>query len=329
MPVRKTEARLPALPGFTFADLGQSVVSASDPGTVLVSFLSSPIAAERIQNYVVFVCNTAIAATIASYEWTITDGTPHVINTTAGLCEYTPQNTGNLSVAVVLKTASNATVDTLTIQQTVVALNPALEQLIDEQDKNIPTAAHPSITREIRNEFRIYTDNLVSASTDPLFNKLNLSLAYASSMKVDQLKRNRLLEDAAAVINNNHHADFLHLAENGIGCCRIRPQLLAMFLNKGNTNAPYIQVTELPVAAKAKATAVTGIKTDFNALDENDKIDLFNLLRFPKSSAKMCKLVLEKLKDRYYASMTLEALLAIKDRAKELITHFETGPLVP
>ena len=126
MPVRKTESRLPA--GTTIADLGQSTTV--NTSIHLVSYLSAPIAIERLQTYFVFVTDSSVAATVATYAWTITDAAV-VTNpvTTEGTIEYTPQNTGTLSVSVQLKDAGSNVIATVALSQTVVVLNAALEAL--------------------------------------------------------------------------------------------------------------------------------------------------------------------------------------------------------
>ncbi len=71
MAVRETEKRVPA--GFAAADLGQAVSSA-DGKVVLVSFNSTPIVHQRLQGYVVFVLDAALAAQVDHYDWSIENG---------------------------------------------------------------------------------------------------------------------------------------------------------------------------------------------------------------------------------------------------------------
>ena len=187
MPVRKTESRLPA--GTTIADLGQSATV--NTNIHLVSFLSAPIAKQRLQTYFVFVTDPAVAATVATYAWAITDAAI-ITNpvTTAGTVEYTPQNTGTLTVSVQLKNAASTVIATVALSQTVVALNAALESLIDQQDNNIPSAAHPATSREVVNDLRMYADPLLPPATNDLFNKMLLSTGYAAAMATQQVQRN-------------------------------------------------------------------------------------------------------------------------------------------
>jgi hypothetical protein len=326
--VRFTESRLPA--GFNASDLGQGVVATTNANMMLVSFQATPIARERIQQYFVIVADQAIAATVASYEWSVNDaGTAHVIPSTIGKLEYTPVNLGTLTINVRLLNTSNGQVAALSMQQTVVALNVQLEQLIDQQD-NIPAAAHPTTSREIINDLRVYADGQTVPAIDPRYNKLLLSLCYSSILGSTQISRNAVMETHCGLFNNHRSLDFLARAESGIGINKIRPQLLAMVLDKpGTPGTPYIPFTELTGNRANQQTILTGIQSSFNALSEEEKLNLFNLCRFPKTSFRMAKLILDKLRDRYFSAFTFDQLLADaghRDKVKTILTQYENGP---
>lgn len=324
MAVRKTESTIPA--GLTApGDLGQVQ---TNPSATLVSFLSSPIVVGRVQNYVVFPA-ASIASTVATYRWTM-DVAGTVTNETSsvGIVEYTPSRQGSLSVRVELMNAGGTAITNLQLQQNVVQLNTQLEQLIDQQEANVPRAAHPATSREALNDYRIYVDAIAPLATEPLLDKLILSIAYSAALQLPQLQRNNELESHAAIINNGNHPGFLQATQNGIGICKVRPQLLAMFLAKP-AGGTYIAFAELPADRRQRQTAVTAIETAFNGLTEDEKTDLYNRLRFPKSNAAMCKLILEELKNRYFAGQTFQQLLSDQTKTRQLITHFESGPWVP
>jgi len=168
MGVRKTEARLPA--GFTASNLG---LSSSSGDIHLVSYLSSPIVDNRVQTYVVFVVDVNLIPQVSSYEWVFdNDGTTLTNTTNIGIIEYTPQNFGNLSITVNLKNAANTTIGSVSLQQSVVALNPALETLIDSTDSGFPAAAHPLTSREVINELRIFVDGAAPPASQDHLNRL-------------------------------------------------------------------------------------------------------------------------------------------------------------
>ncbi len=330
MPVRKTESRIPA--GFAADDLGAHATSSTSPAVILVAHLSSPVALTRIQRYTVFVTDPAIAATVDNYAWAIVNGTTHAETTTKGILEYTPQNAGTLSATVTLRNAANAPLFAVTLNQSVIALNAALELQIDQDENNFPGAGHPETSREIINDIRPYVNNLLPIATHEVFNKSVSALAYTYILQTPGVRNHFLLEELAEILNSNH-VSFYGSAKEGIGICKTRPQLLAMCLQDpaaaAGTN--YLSIATLEQAARANSTArtanATAIETAFNALSEDKKIDLYNLLRFPKSHVAMCKLIIEKLHDRYYNAATLATTLAAVNDARKILTEYEKGPI--
>ncbi len=330
MPVRKTESRLP--PGFSAAELGQSATAAANANIYLISYLTDPVIRERMQHYVVLVDGVAapaLPATIGQYDWSINDaGTAHTQRTDAGILEYTPQNLGTLAVSVNVLDAAGATLATVALSQQVVPLFTGLEQKIDEDEATSPLAAHPETSRELINDLRRYADAIAPPASDALLDKLLLSIAYSVTLRIpqsSQVVRNVRLENAAREINNGQHANFLSVAENGIGVAECRPHLLAMCLNKNGTApaVPYIPFVQIPARGRARTTALTGIRTAFNALTEPDKVDLFNLLRFPKTHFRMCKTVLERLRDEYFNGQAMQALLGDRAKTERLISEYQ------
>ena len=70
MAVRKTETRIPT--GLVASDLGESFVAA-DGRCALVSFITSPLAVNRENTYVVFVTDAGLAAQAHSFEWSFSE----------------------------------------------------------------------------------------------------------------------------------------------------------------------------------------------------------------------------------------------------------------
>ena len=327
MGVRKTESILPA--GFTAADLGQSAASATSANVILVSFLSSPIAARRLQNYVVFVTDAALATTVNSYDWSFTNGAVTTQTTSIGVAEFTPQNIGNLTVSVSLKNAGNTVLHTVSLTIQVISLNEALELKIEQQENNFPGAAHPETSRELLNDIRPNINVLLPIATNDAYNKAISSLAYARALATPQVRRNLLNEDLANILNTQP-ANFYSQAKDGFGLCKTRPQLLAIFLdNPASPGNKYLDAATLELnagATTAQRTAnATAIQTAFTALSIDVQVGLFNLLRFPKSHVAMAKKIFDGLEARYYPSASINASLAITNDAKRLITEYETG----
>jgi hypothetical protein len=139
------------------------------------------------------------------------------------------------------------------------------------------------------------------------------------------------MEDLANILNTQP-ANFYPQAKDGMGICKTRPQLLAMFLDDpSNAGHKYLDIATLELAAGANAAArtanATAIETAFNALSVDVKTDLFNLLRFPKSHVAMAKRIFDGLEARYYPSASIGATLGVTADAKKLITEYEKGPV--
>lgn len=321
MPVRITERNLP--PGMTAADLGQA---SGDASAVLVSFHSSPCAVGRLQTYVVFVLEAALHGTVASYRWTVgTTNTP----TVDGVFEHTPSAAGELKVDVALLDGGGATLKTLSITQTVVPLNAELEFLIARPDEVAAVADDPETSRELVNDVRVYIDELAPRSADPesSLNKLLFALAYAEAMTVRPPDRAIQTRALAASLAANEAESFTDRASTGIGLCQMRPQILAMFVSAtaGGTT-PMLPLRDLPRAGPDRVTAVAALRSEFIALAPAQKIDLFNLLRFPKSNLRMAMQLVEKLRERFFPGQALPDILADATKAKSLISQYKEGP---
>jgi len=328
MAVRKTESRIPQIPGFTIDDLGQNAASGTNASVKMVSYLSSPLGVNILQNYVVFVEDATLQPNVASYEWIFNNnGAITNSNTTNGVASFTPAQVGPLSVTVNLKDGANATLHTVVLQQQVAALNLELEQLIEQEGNHSPSAGNPSVSRDVINGLRIFADAAASPVTDNALNRLILSLTYSNISANTAVQRNTLLENCSAAFAANPDT-FFATAQNGIGITKLRPHLAAMFIMDGGN--PLIPVTERPAGATAAqiTATLTAIRTAFNGLTEPRRIDIFNLLRFPKSNLKICKLVLDGLKGRYFPAEAFPVVLGNRTKARRMIREFEIGPYV-
>lgn len=321
MPVRATERNLP--PGLTAADLGQSV---GDASAALVSCHSSPCAVGRLQTYVVFVLDAALQAAVERYRWTVGSANTE---TPEGVFEHTPNAVGNLQVDVSLLDGGGTVVKALSIVQSVVPLNGELEFLIARPDEPTAVADDPDTSRQIVNDVRVYIDELAPRSADPdsSLNKLLFATAYAGAMTVKPVDRAAQTRDMAAALAADEAANFVDKALTGIGLCQVRPQILAMYVSAtAGGAAPMLPLREFPTDEAERATKLAELRTEFIALAEAQKVDLFNLLRFPKSNLRMAMQLVQKHMEKYFPAQPLPDILADVAKAKSLITQYEEGP---
>jgi len=152
MPVRKTETRIPA--AITAADLGEAVV-ATDARCALVSFITSPLAVNRENTYVVFVTDTGLASQTQSFQWSFSENgqTATTQSTEVGQARYTPSDTGSLSITVTLLDSGSNQQATLALTQAMVPPHAGLEAMIDAaKDQPGPGVSDPDVAREMVND---------------------------------------------------------------------------------------------------------------------------------------------------------------------------------
>ena len=356
MAIRNTESRMPE--GLEAQDLGQAVVK--DGNYALVSYFTSPIALSTTITYIVFVLNNATADT---YHWTfesipsskIEESVPDPFD---GLYRYTPKHLGTLKVKVEV-IANGEKKSVLELEQEIVPLDSDLESLLagkgSIQNFNVSISVgalggNDRISREIVNNFRNYILDtaynfknyiLPSSSSSPETSKIPprflAAIAYLAILrsKIKLFHREAVLEKAANELNEDNPISFLF---DPLGVCQIKPQVLAMAIKKPNITPEktYTDWIEIPADGSKVRLTQTKIKSNFDNLEQNDKIDLFNLLRFPKSNIRMCEQLLFKLNERKlsdgtphrWGNLSREELLEKKNKtALEIIaTEFFDGP---
>ena len=324
MPVRKTESHLPA--DCDPSELGETVVS-RDGGGVLVSFITSPLVVGRGNTYVVFVTDGGLATSVQSFQWSFSEngGTPHLETTNAGEITYLPQATGTLAVAVRCLDTGGIERAKLELDQAVVDPHAGLEALIAAAaDEPGPTAAHPDVSRELVNDYNAYYQGIRPKTAEPGdgFQRLVFSFIMESALQVDAVRRKADLDAMAAVLNSGS-AGFAALAAKGLGLCRLRPALLAMIVG------PHLPWTEIPEDYPAHAVAAKKLHRQAAQLPEQTRVDLFNLIRFPKSSITQCGRVIEALRDRYFRASDFNAVISglSGTRAHWIDRHYREGPL--
>ncbi|MBV7530645.1 hypothetical protein [Chitinophaga sp. sic0106] len=328
MAVRKTESRIPA--GLQPSDLGQAFV-APDNRCCLVSFIHSPLVLNRENTYVVLVTDAALAGNISNYEWTFTENAnpPSVQTTTAGEIGYTPVATGDLQVTVRLLDAGNAEQASLTLSQKIFELNPELEALIAAA-KNAAGAVEGNIDveRELINDFNTYYQEvaLQNAESGEGFKQFVFSMVYDGALQQPPTARKQRLGDLAAALNDDA-GDYSTLAVAGAGVCGMRLSSLAMIVPLAG--AKWLTWTELPEDANQRAFADQQLRDNLGKLDEDKRIDLYNIVRFPKSNITFCGHLIETLRDKYFSGTNFSDVLSGMSgtRSHWIMRHYREGPV--
>jgi len=324
--VRKTERRLPK--GFQATDLGEAVV-ASDGRCALISFITAPVIVGRANTYVVIVSDAALAANVATFEWTFKENNAvkRTGTTVRADAFYQPTQPGSLSVSVRLLDSSNAQQANLTLDQPISAPSATLESLIQvANDAPGPGIGNPETLRELVNEHSVYYQGaaLKTPEAGTGFHRLLFGMASEGASRHTIAERRVQVELLASTIEDGA-GDYARLAATGVGVCDIRLALLAMTMSP-----PLLPWKELPDAADQRAFADEQLRAQLAALSEEARIDLFNIARFPKSNILACARVLEALRDRYFAGTSFDDVLTglSGTRAHWIIRHLREGPLL-
>lgn len=324
MPVRKTENRIPA--NFQASDLGEAVV-AGDGRCALVSFVTSPLVVGRENVYVAFVTDAALASSAQSFEWSFTENAdpPDTHTTGHGEFAYSPRSTGQLSLTVRILGPGNAEQASLSFTQQIVELNVELETLIlGAQNQPGPAVSNPEAARELINDHNPYYQGVTLRTPEEGdgFQRCVFSMVFDGALQRTAVQRKRHLAELAASLNDQE-GDFATLTAKGAGVCGVRLPLLAMTL------PGMLAFTELPEPFNQRAAADEELRQALAALSEENRIDLFNLVRFPKTNITLCGRILEALRDRFFSGANFDDVLTGMSgaRALWLVKNFATGPL--
>ena len=323
MAVRKTEGRIPA--GFQPGDLGEAVV-AGDSRCALVSFVTSPIVTGRENVYVLFVTDPGLVASADSYDWSVSEnaGAPVVTTTEHGEFSYVPSSIGELNLSVrILDTGGEQAV--INLRQDVVAPNVELEGMIsDAKNAPGPGVGSPDVARELVNNHNPYYQGVLLSAPEAGtgFQQFVFSMVFGGAGRRTELHRKQHLEQLAASINDAS-TDLVTLATTGAGVSGLRLALLAMTL------PGMLDFTELPEPVEERGVAEEELRRSLAELTEAQLVDLFNLVRFPKSNIVLCGRILESLRDRYFPGVNFNDVLTGMGgtRAHWIARHYLEGPL--
>ncbi len=325
MSARKTESRLPA--GLQPGDLGEAVIGA-DGRSALVSFITAPLAPLRKNTYVVFVTDAALAGVVQSFEWSFVEdgGTPNVQTTEFGQVSYVPQAEGYLELTVRMLDAGAAEQATLSITQQIGPLNPGLELRIAAASAQPgPGAGNPDVMRELLNDHNPYYLDVALRTPEPgdAFKRFVFTtLCDGASIRTPDTRGGDL--DRVAESLNSGAPDFVAAVAPGLGVAAIRMSLAAMMLAPNS-----IPFTELPAANPGNAVEDERLRAQLAALAENDRVDLFNRLRFPKANINDGARLLEALRDKFFSGVTFDDVLTKMSgtMANWIALNYHRGPL--
>jgi hypothetical protein len=325
MGVRKTESRLPE--NFQASDLGEAIVAA-DGRCSIVSFISAPLVVARENVYVVFVTDTALASSVKSFEWSFAEdaGTPVIKTTDFGQTSYIPSNEGKLLLKVRMLDVGSSEVASLLLTQQIGPLNATLEAMIaDAANKPGPSMGNADAMRELINDHNPYYINarLKAPEAGDRFKKFLFNMVYVSALQRRPDKRHNQLEQVADSLNTGT-TEFVAATAPGLGVAGVRLPLIAMMLPP--TIIPF---TELPRSDVENALADEQLRQKLAVLSETERIDLFNLVRFPKSNIMLCGKLLEALRDKYFNGVSFDAVLTKMSGIMSdwIILNYNKGPL--
>jgi hypothetical protein len=95
------------------------------------------------------------------------------------------------------------------------------------------------------------------------------------------------------------------------------------------TNAALIPWTEVPEPSEQRGVAENKLRDALAAADPLKLIDLFNLVRFPKTNITMCAKIIEKLRNQYFPGVNFSDIVSGMSgtRSHWIARHYYEGPL--
>jgi hypothetical protein len=327
--VRKTESRLPA--GLNAVDLGEAG-STPDGRCALISFVTSPIVTNRQNLYVLIVSDAGLAVAADTFEWTFapTAAVPEVRTINFGEASYQPKETGPLTVTVRVLDAGHAEQATVSLTQIVVPPASGLENTIgDAAQQPGPGAGDPEALRELAYEHATYYSAATPTTPEPgdAFKQFLFGFLMDGLTRHSPFRRQQLMGQLADAVNGGD-VDFSAASSEGLGVCGIRLPLLAM-LPPVSGGAAMLNWTELPEPQNERGFAEEQLRAKLAAVSDSLRIDLFNLVRFPKTNVGQCGRILEALRDRYFSGASFQDVMQGMSgtRAHWITRHYLEGPL--
>jgi hypothetical protein len=376
MAVMNTESRIPV--GFAPEDLGQAAIKTlvySQPipelgdlnplvvSFALVSYLTSPITKDTLNQYVVFVVDQELASGVDTYQWEVYRGLDvgiapipiSLTHTEEGVFEYRPTDIGEVIIIVRLKNSSGQELDAVEMRQTVIPFSEEFDEMVHDLSISIDRGwsewkpnikiGHAKFTNELANDFYQYIQDSMVQPIDGQPNQIPWQLLAAITYRemffspkesptgTSWNKPNRTNEMSLyRNYLNGVSWGIIDVADWSLGICQIQPQTLATALTNPLTQSTYTPFREEDKAKKDGALQSEERLKAYLALPLENRIDLFNLLRFPKTHLRMCNIILQKLKNRPHRVPQLgdEQLLQDEEESikgiKIIATEYNQGP---
>lgn len=357
MSVRKTESRIPGGFGLpNISSFGQAINdNSTNPSYALISYLNTPVRRSPgtpfWNKYVVFVDILKVSnAQNLSYEWTVefldntnnpvSQSNPVVITTDTGVLEFSSaQYFSNtiIDAAATCRTTVKINAVTLSLNQKIAGTLTIIEDFLslsstdffDPTKKiSIAKSGNRDLTTTIANHYRDYLLTATSLYGEVFKVPVNLAAAI-NYLIVYHAGRN---ENSVLEANlNTPPADWNEDERNKwpVGVCALKPHFAAMFIPKnGQSGAAYLPFQELDLIQHASPETVIFDQFLSNTLTENERIDIYNLLRFPKSNIRHCAFMLHKLKNSNAAWASLEKsdLAENRDCVRTIVSELIEGP---
>lgn len=316
MAIRETECRIPN--GYSAEFLGE-VGSTSNPDVLLISTLSSPLLVHSILEYVVFALSgqnvdqcqwTVIFKSLSGDTFTIPiSSEENILRFELPTSEDLFPNDELTMVEVSAIVISDGTiVASLKIEQEITEYHSVVDYLFNAENFSLHNTALVADIR-ITSELVCYERNLDSAApetTGDVPASMVAAISYVALMadsfddRKDQIEELRKLLNGEAGLFKGLFADFM---DTPIGICGITPTM----------------------ARKALGWQEDGLTVDE---EKEQKIDLFNLLRFPKSTLSICTMALSKIKgNSQWSDLTQRDLGANEEALSIIASSFAEGDL--
>lgn len=325
MSVHFLEERLPE--GFEPNRLGQSSSGENNIGH-LISLIESPLTHERPNVYVVFITD---GKEVESYKWTIrnTDrDMPDIkITTSIGRIAWRP----GIDTEKNESETYQITVDIIRSGDIVDFMN--LEQVVKKPDHLFEDAISPKINKKQR-------ERLKSIAGFNVGNRLVLSRLYYDFPAACSDKLRCVLLYASGLNKKDSESLQLKYSKKHLGpnkVIEIKKVQSKVSLLRGNRNRGIAGLSPALVAhyclnctgvKDSDIKSLRNLKKAYNDLDEYKKIDICNILRFPKSNIEMLSQLSDKFIEKweqFAEEEELEKPTRLKRKALVLATFFETG----
>lgn len=318
MAVRKLEQRVPG--GFDNVDALGYAVKSEDKKYALVSFLGETLRIGHIANkpkfnfvnhYVVFV-DTIDANAVSNYRWNVQFfndlGEEVIVRPTVIVDEFKEgvfklelspseidQVINNLIVEIKISVELLGTTIiggissvTLSLTHKVFPFRQDLEDLNLKKNTQNATVGNRKVFRWVGNHLAKYIQAAYEGESDTAKTNIPSALLAAVVYKsaLDNLNKPRgvfNLSPVSARRNSKH------------GICNLHPAFAAMFIPKNKDLAD----TFFSITAQTSKQANHPAFKKYKGLSEEEQIDVYNLLRFPKSNIKVCLLSLLGAKNYY------------------------------